>query len=136
MGIDAEVIDLRSLVPLDRETVLASIRKTGRLVVADDDYQSFGVSGEIIAIAGESAFASLKSAPARVAFPDIPIPFSPGTRASLAARRREDRGGGAYRLRQGLMSTPVPVPRDLWEEDPPRHRFRLAVRGRRGRTRR
>jgi pyruvate dehydrogenase E1 component beta subunit len=82
-GIEAEVVDLRSLVPLDRETVLASVRKTGRLVVADDDYQSFGVSGEIIALASEGAFQQLKAAPRRVAFPDIPIPFSPALERPL-----------------------------------------------------
>jgi pyruvate dehydrogenase E1 component beta subunit len=82
-GIEADVIDLRSLVPLDRETVLASVRKTGRLVVADDDYQSFGVSGEIIALASEGAFQQLKAAPRRVAFPDIPIPFSPALERPL-----------------------------------------------------
>ena len=82
-NVEAEVIDLRSLVPLDRETVLASVRKTGRLVVADDDYQSFGVSGEIIALASEAAFPQLKAAPRRVAFPDIPIPFSPALERPL-----------------------------------------------------
>lgn len=76
-GASAEVIDLRSLAPLDRETILASVRKTGRLVVVDDDYMSYGVTGEIIATVTESAFAALKAAPSRVAFPDIPIPFSP-----------------------------------------------------------
>jgi pyruvate/2-oxoglutarate/acetoin dehydrogenase E1 component len=82
-GIEAEVIDLRSIVPLDRETILASVRRTGRLVVVDDDYQSFGVSAEIIATASEGAFAALKAAPRRVAFPDIPIPFSPALERPL-----------------------------------------------------
>jgi len=74
-GISAEVVDLRSLVPLDRETVCASVRRTGRLVVADEDYLSYGVSGEIVATVAESGVA-FKSPPRRVAFPDIPIPFS------------------------------------------------------------
>ncbi len=76
-GIAAEVVDLRSLVPLDRATIISSVRKTGRLVVVDDDYHSFGVTGEIIASVVEAAYGALKSAPIRVAFPDIPIPFSP-----------------------------------------------------------
>lgn len=75
-GVSAEVIDLRSLVPLDKECMLDSVRKTGRLVVVDDDYQSFGVTGEIIAIASIEAFDALKAAPQRVAYPDIPIPFA------------------------------------------------------------
>lgn len=76
-GLSAEVIDLRSIAPLDRETVRASVRKTGRLVVVDDDYESFGVSAEVIAAACEDRAVRWKSAPRRVAFPDIPIPFSP-----------------------------------------------------------
>jgi len=76
-GVDAEVIDLRSLVPLDREHVIASVKKTGRLIVIDEDYHSFGVSGEIIASVVEHDIGMLKARPQRVAFPDIPIPFTP-----------------------------------------------------------
>ncbi len=75
-GIEAEVVDLRSLVPLDRATVNASVAKTGRLLVVDEDYLSYGVSGEIIASVVEAG-TILKSPPTRIAFPDIPIPFSP-----------------------------------------------------------
>lgn len=75
-GINAEVVDLRSLVPLDRRTVIASAAKTGRLLVIDEDYMSYGVSGEIIASVVETG-TMLKAAPRRIAFPDIPIPFSP-----------------------------------------------------------
>ena len=76
-GVSAEVIDLRSLVPLDRAHVIASVRKTGRLIVVDEDYHSFGVSGEIIASVVEHDIGMLKARPQRVAFPDIPIPFTP-----------------------------------------------------------
>lgn len=69
-------MDLRSLVPLDRDTVLASVRKTGRLIVVDEDYQSYGMSAEIITTVAEQGVA-LKAAPQRVAYPDIPIPFTP-----------------------------------------------------------
>lgn len=75
-GVSAEVIDLRTLVPLDRDAICASVDKTGRLVVVDDDYQSYGVSGEIIATVVERNISQLKSPPQRVAHPDIPIPFS------------------------------------------------------------
>lgn len=75
-GVDAEVIDLRSLVPLDRETVLRSVRKTGRLVVVDDDYRSYGVSAEVIASVAEAEGALLKARPQRVAYPDIPVPYA------------------------------------------------------------
>lgn len=66
-GISAEVVDLRSLVPLDRETIRASFAKTGRLIVVDEDYHSYGVSGEIIATVTESNMADLKAPPKRIA---------------------------------------------------------------------
>ncbi|MEZ5627199.1 MAG: alpha-ketoacid dehydrogenase subunit beta [Rhodocyclaceae bacterium] len=76
-GIDAEIIDLRTLVPLDKETVLRSVAKTGRLLVADEDYLSFGVSGEIAAIVAEQLnHLQLKAPVRRLAVPDVPIPFS------------------------------------------------------------
>lgn len=75
-GIDLEVIDLRSLVPLDREAILESVAKTGRLVVVDEDYLSFGVSGEVVATVAETDPGLLRSAPARVAVPDVPIPYA------------------------------------------------------------
>jgi pyruvate/2-oxoglutarate/acetoin dehydrogenase E1 component len=75
-GISAEVIDLRSLVPLDRDTVINSVRKTGRLIVVDEDYQSYGVSGEIITSVVEHDYSILRAAPKRVAYPDVPIPFA------------------------------------------------------------
>ena len=74
-GVDAEVIDLRTLKPLDRETVLESVRKTGRLVVVDEDYQSYGVTGEIISSVAESDLNALEGVE-RVAIPDVPIPYS------------------------------------------------------------
>ena len=77
-GISAEIIDLRSLVPLDREAVIESVKKTHRLLVVDEDYQSFGMSGEIITTAVEGAFDYLDAPPVRVATPDVPIPYSHG----------------------------------------------------------
>lgn len=76
-GFSAEVVDLRSLVPLDRETVRTSVAKTGRLIVVDEDYHSYGVSGEIVATVAEHVACRRKAAPKRVAYPDIPIPFAP-----------------------------------------------------------
>lgn len=73
--IDAEVLDLRTLRPLDTETILESVEKTGRLVVVDEDYQSFGVTGEIIARVAESSLDAL-DAVNRVAMPDVPVPYA------------------------------------------------------------
>lgn len=76
-GISAEIIDLRTLVPLDKNAVLNSVSKTGRLLIADEDYLSFGLSGEIAAIVAENLDrVSLKASISRLAVPDVPIPFS------------------------------------------------------------
>ena len=74
-GIDAEVVDLRSLVPLDTDTIVESVEKTGNLVVVDEDYRSYGVTGEIVASVADEALAALDSVE-RVALPDVPIPYS------------------------------------------------------------
>jgi len=75
-GISAEVIDLRSLVPLDRDTIAESVAKTHRLMVVDEDYQSFGMTGEVITTVVERSFDYLDAPPVRVATPDTPIPYS------------------------------------------------------------
>src|SRR5579884_513408 len=76
-GIEAAVVDLRSLRPLDEELVLHSVRRTGRLVVADTGWKSAGVSAEIVALVTEAAFHDLKAPPARIALPDCPTPTTP-----------------------------------------------------------
>lgn len=75
-GISAEVIDLRSIIPLDREAVLQSVARTGHAVIADECHRSFGVAAEIAAILAEEGFSSLKAPVRRVTVPDVPIPFS------------------------------------------------------------
>lgn len=76
-GVSVEVIDLRTLVPLDRESVLRSVRKTGRLLVADEDYLGFGLTGEIAAIVAENLDTVPLRAPVkRIAVPNVPIPYS------------------------------------------------------------
>jgi pyruvate/2-oxoglutarate/acetoin dehydrogenase E1 component len=75
-GIDAEVIDLRSIKPLDRKAIVTSVRKTGRLLAVDGGWKSFGVSAEVAAVAAEEAFHALKSPVRRLALPDTPAPAS------------------------------------------------------------
>jgi len=76
-GISVEVIDLRILVPLDRDAVLKSVAKTGRLLVADEDYLGFGLTGEISAIVAENLDTLVLKAPVkRLAVPNVPIPYS------------------------------------------------------------
>ena len=78
-GISIEVIDPRTLVPFDRETVVRSVAKTGRLVVVDEACQTCGAAAEIVSLvtADKQSFATLKAAPARVCGLDVPVPFSP-----------------------------------------------------------
>jgi pyruvate dehydrogenase E1 component beta subunit len=63
-------------VPLDREGIFRSVAKTGRLVVADEDYMSFGVTSEVLAVVAERDPSVLKAPAVRVAYPDVPVPFS------------------------------------------------------------
>jgi len=76
-GIEAEVIDPRTVVPLDEQTILDSVAKTGHLVVADEGRLRCGVASEIAATVAEKAFGSLKAPPARVTRLDAPVAFSP-----------------------------------------------------------
>lgn len=75
-GTDVEVIDLRSLTPLDRETVLASVAKTSRLVIAHEAVKSFGIGAEISAMVAEEMIDVLDAPIARVGAPFSPVPFS------------------------------------------------------------
>ena len=75
-GIEAEVVDPRTLVPLDKKAILESVAKTGRLVVADETHKSCGVTAEISALVAEEGFRSLKGPILRVARPDVPTPFA------------------------------------------------------------
>jgi pyruvate dehydrogenase E1 component beta subunit len=76
-GVNAEVVDLRTLVPLDRSAVIRSVAKTGRLLIADEDYLGFGLTGEISAIVAENLDTlALKAPIKRLAIPNVPIPYS------------------------------------------------------------
>ena len=76
-GIEAEVIDLRTLMPLDEETILASVKKTNRCLVVHEDTKTGGMAGEIAAILCEKAFGYLDGPLVRVASLDTPVPYSP-----------------------------------------------------------
>jgi len=75
--IDVEVIDLRTLVPLDKQAIVNSVKKTGRIVIVTEDCKTAGVSAEIAAMVAEEALDYLDAPIKRVAEPDTPIPFSP-----------------------------------------------------------
>ncbi len=76
-GIEAEIVDLRTLTPLDKETILSSVKKTGRLIVMHEATRTGGFAGEIAAVVMEEGFSYLKAPLRRVTGPDIPVPASP-----------------------------------------------------------
>lgn len=75
-GVSVEVIDVRTIVPLDRKTILASVAKTGRLVVVDPAHRTCSVASEVAAVVAEEAFVSLRSPVVRLTAPDVHVPFS------------------------------------------------------------
>lgn len=76
-GVSVEVVDLRTLVPLDKETIIKSVKKTGRLLIVDEGYTSFGVAAEICAAIQDEVFYDLDAPIQRLCVPDVSIPFSP-----------------------------------------------------------
>ncbi|MBI3015177.1 MAG: alpha-ketoacid dehydrogenase subunit beta [Candidatus Tectomicrobia bacterium] len=76
-GISAEVVDPRSLLPIDHETIVGSVRKTGRVVIFDDSNRTCGFAAELAAIIADEAFESLRAPVKRVTRADVPVPFSP-----------------------------------------------------------
>jgi pyruvate/2-oxoglutarate/acetoin dehydrogenase E1 component len=77
LGEDIEVIDLRTLAPLDRDAILASVRKTSKVLVAHEATRSCGVGAEVASLIAEEAFEDLDAPVRRLTAPDVPIPFSP-----------------------------------------------------------
>jgi 2-oxoisovalerate dehydrogenase E1 component beta subunit len=88
-GIEAEVVDLRTLLPLDRETILTSVKKTNRLLVVHEDTRTGGIAGEISAIVCEEAFGDLDAPIARVTALDTPVPYSPPLEERFLPQRND-----------------------------------------------
>ena len=76
-GLEAEVIDLRTLWPWDKSTVLGSVEKTGRLLVAHEAVQVGGFGAEVAATVADRAFSSLRAPIKRIGAPRVPIPYAP-----------------------------------------------------------
>jgi 2-oxoisovalerate dehydrogenase E1 component beta subunit len=76
-GVSVEIVDLRTLLPLDKETILASIEKTSKALIVHEDTRTLGVGAEVAAILAEEAFDLLDGPIVRVTAPDTPVPFSP-----------------------------------------------------------
>jgi len=76
-GLDVEIVDLRTLWPLDEQTILASVEKTSRVLVLQEASRSSGVAGHVLSLVAREAFDLLDAPPALVAAPDTPVPFAP-----------------------------------------------------------
>ena len=101
-GIDAEVIDPRTIVPLDEATLLASAKKTSRVIVVDEGHQSFGITGEIASRINEKAFYHLDAPALRMGAMDVPVPFSPALE-DITVPTPEGVAENARRLMSGEM---------------------------------
>ncbi len=117
-GIDVEVVDPRTLVPLDEAAILTSVRKTGRLVVVDECHLRCGVAAEIAALVAQHGFGHLRAPIARVTAADVPIPFSPAlerfiepTQEKIEAAVREVLGARRSRGRPARRARPAKRPR-------------------------
>jgi len=88
-GISVEVIDPRTLVPLDKQAILNSVAKTGRLVVVEPAHRTCGAAGEISAIVAEEVFDSLKAPIVRLTAPDMQIPFSPALEKQMYPNKQQ-----------------------------------------------
>ena len=108
-GLDVELIDLATVVPWDREGVLASVKKTGRLVVVEEAPKSGGWGSEIVAAATSELFSQLKGAPFRITTPDVPVPYS----GVLEARFVPTADDVARQLIESFKSGTSP--KSLWE---------------------
>jgi acetoin:2,6-dichlorophenolindophenol oxidoreductase subunit beta len=75
-GINAEIVDLRTIKPLDTELILESVKKTGRAIIVDGGWKTYGISAEISALIGENLFGQLEAPVVRVTLPDVPAPAS------------------------------------------------------------
>ncbi len=117
VGISAEVIDLRSIRPLDTETILGSVRRTGRCLTVDNAHLVGGVSAEISAVVAEYAFEQLQVPPQRLGFPDYPTPTSPALADGYYPRPHEIASKCAEMLGQSVVFEP-PEPGDRRLDQP------------------
>ncbi len=104
--LDVEIIDLATLVPWDRQTVISSVERTGHLVVVEEAPSSGGWGHEIVSVVSTRAFASLRAAPFRICAPDVPVPFNKALEARYAPTADEV----AAQLTEYLKTDEVPSP--------------------------
>jgi pyruvate/2-oxoglutarate/acetoin dehydrogenase E1 component len=113
-GVSCEIIDLRTIKPLDWEAVMGSVSKTGRLLTLDSGFSTGSVAGEIIARVSMEKFSVLKSAPARLAMPDVPEPTSPSLTKGFYIRAADV----AEKIMDMMGRDPSQVRKELKEPKP------------------
>jgi acetoin:2,6-dichlorophenolindophenol oxidoreductase subunit beta len=116
-GIDAEVIDLRSLRPLDEKIILDSVAKTGRVVIADCGWRTGGVCAEVAAVVAEKGFSTLKAPVRRVACPDIPTPAGYTLEEAFYVGKREIMAAARELLDRKEKRKGESDPRSTWEAE-------------------
>jgi pyruvate/2-oxoglutarate/acetoin dehydrogenase E1 component len=117
-GIAAEVIDLRSLRPMDEETIVASVRNSGRLIVADQAWKPAGIAAEVVALIAEHAHDRLKAAPIRLTLADAPAPAAPALAARYYPGAREIVAAACRMMGRDPISIPAPRhPHDVPDPD-------------------
>ncbi len=128
-GIDAELIDLRTLRPLDTETVLASVRKTNRIVTVEQGWPICSIGSEIASVVALEAFDWLDAPPTKVTGKDVPMPYAANLeKLALPHVEGRRRGGQGGLLQMNIPLSPQFVMGGL---DPPIHRARVCGRSRR-----
>ena len=113
-GISCEIIDLRTIKPLDWDAVFKSVKKTGRLLALDSGFSTGSVAGEIVARVAIENFSALKVAPARLAMPDVPEPTSPSLTKGFYIRA----GNIANKVLEMMHKTSHQAWQDLPEQSP------------------
>jgi 2-oxoisovalerate dehydrogenase E1 component beta subunit len=98
-GIELEVVDLRTVLPLDREAIRQTVEKTNRVIVLHEDTKTGGIAGEVAAIVNEECFDALDAPIVRIASADSPVPFSPSLEEAFLPKV-EDVVREARRLRR------------------------------------
>lgn len=118
IGVDAEVIDLRCLTPIDTTTLKLSLTKTGHLVVADTGQAAFGVAAEVISQASQHAFQHLKAPPRCIALPHVPTPTTPAL-ADLFYPDARDISQAVHSMLGAVRPLPPVVPQKRFWRDTP-----------------
>ena len=103
-GVDAEVVDLRSLRPLDVETVAASVAKTNRALCVEEGWPTYGVTAELAARIQKACFDDLDAPVERVGMAEVPLPYAKNLETGRAARRSAGAGGRPEHARAGALS--------------------------------